>query len=127
MFFALFFALVIGPPASTVYMHAGFILRMLPLVGSRDVQLPFFFGRLESRAPSRLLAGLSQVLRERPDGAALREGFVEAIQRTVFPVRRVIRAALSDAAKYLTSVRGAVEVAVFPLCATLPTTLSTTC
>ena len=43
-----------------------------------------FFGEMDSRDPSRLLAELSQVLRERSDGAALRQGAVKAVQTTVF-------------------------------------------
>ena len=52
-------------------MQTEFLSRWLLLVGSGDVQLTFF-GKMDSRDPSLLLAEHSQVLRGRSDGDALR-------------------------------------------------------
>ena len=68
---------------------------------------------MDSRDPSQLLADLSQVLRGRPDGAALWQGVMEAVQTTVFPVQRDIKEDFSDEAKNLSFFQGALEFAVF--------------
>ena len=69
---------------------------------------------MDSRDPSRLPAGLSQVLRERSDGAALWQGFTNKAQTTVFPGRRDLMADFSDAAKHLAFLQGTLEFALFP-------------
>ena len=53
-----------------------------------------------SRDPSRLLVELSQVLRESPDGAALRYGCADAVETTVSPRPRDLPADFSGADKY---------------------------
>ena len=83
---------------------------MLLLVGSGDVQLTFS-GKLASRDPPRVLAELSQALRERSDGAALWRGCVKAVQTTVFPGRRDLNADFSGATKYLAFFQGTLEFA----------------
>ena len=87
---------------------------MLLLVGSGEVHLPPFIGKMGPRIPSRLLAELSQTLRERSDGAAAWQGFVNAVQTTVFPGQRGLMADFSGAAKYFAFFQGTLEFALFP-------------
>ena len=103
---------LLGPLASIVYMQAEFLICMLPLVGSGGVHLTPFSGEMDSRDPSRLLAELSQVLRERSDGAALRQGSVDAVQTTVCPGQRDLLADFPDAAKYSAFFQGTFEFAL---------------
>ena len=53
---------------------------------------------MDSRGPRRFTLERPQVLRGRSDGAAVRQGFVKAVQTTVFPARRDLQGDLSDAA-----------------------------
>ena len=66
------------------------------------------------RDPSRQLAGLSQLLRERPDGEALRSGFVNAVRITVFLRQRDPKADSSDAYKCLAFFKGTLGFSLFP-------------
>ena len=73
-----------------------------------------FSGKMASRDLPRFLVELLQVLRESPNGAALRDGFANATQATVLPRPRDLFADFSDADKYLSIFRGALEFVLLP-------------
>ena len=108
-FFARYFALAPGPPASTGYMQPEFILRLFLSVGCGDVQLIFFLAKW-------VLATLPHFWRS-SDGAALWRGVIKAVQTTVFPVQRDIKGDFSDVAKYLTFPREPSNSHYFLMCA----------
>ena len=73
-----------------------------------------FWRNLAGSCATLLNFWLSQVLRERSGGAALRQGFIKAVRTTVFPVQCDVKEDFSDEAKYLTFFQGVLEFELFP-------------
>ena len=80
-------------------MQAEFIMCMWLLIGRGDAQLTFFW-EMAARDPSCVLAIISELLREDPEGAILRSGIINAVNNTVFARERDLKADLSDADRF---------------------------